>query len=112
MFYTLKIKDKEYKCRLNAKTCVDLENKLGTNPLNMLIDISNTNKVPNLSTMIEIFHASLQSAQHGISLDKAYEIYDNYIETGKTLVEFFSDVILGIFKSSGFFNDKQVEGKN
>ena len=35
LYTTITIDGVDYKARLNAKACVDLEKKLGTNPLNV-----------------------------------------------------------------------------
>ena len=111
LYYNWTVGGKDYKCRLTARACVDLEKKLGENPLNVFIKIANANgALPSVGDMVTILHASLQSMEHGISLDRAYELYDQYVDEGHTLVEFIP-VILEIFKVSGFFN-VETEGKN
>ena len=110
LYSTFTVGDKEYKCRLTARACVDLEKKLGENPLNVFIKIANANgALPSIGDMVTILHASLQSMEHGITIEKAYELYDKYVDEGHTLVDFIP-VILEIFKVSGFFNEEQ--GKN
>lgn len=107
MFYTtLTIKDKEYKCRLNAKACVDLEKRLGTNPLNVFTKVASNGEVPSLETLLMILHASLQAMEHGITLEKTYELYDAYVEEGHTMVDLIP-FILDIFKTSGFFVEEE-----
>ena len=111
MLYTIfNVGGNDYKARLTAKACVDLEKKLGTNPLNILGDFSTTNRIPDLSTMLVILHASLQAYNHGITLDKVYDIYDAFVEEGNTLMELFP-IIIDIFKTSGFFKE-ETEEKN
>ena len=106
MYTTITIGDKEYKLRLNAKACVDLEKKLGTNPLNVLMDLSNENKLPSMGTLITILHASLQAYEHGITEAKTYELYDKFVEEGNTLIDLIP-VIIEIFKVSGFFKTEE-----
>ena len=108
LYTTVNVGDKEYKCRLNAKACVDLEKKLGTNPLNIFVAISTSNEVPKIEDMIAIFHASLQCYEHGISIEETYSIYDKFIDDGKTLMDFIP-IVVDIFRVSGFFKE---EGKN
>lgn len=108
LFYTLKVNEKEYRCRLTAKACVDLEKRLGTNPLNVLAKVGNNNELPPLESLIVILHSSLQTMEHGITLDKAYEIYDEYVDSGKTLIDFITEII-EIFKTSGFFNEEDTK---
>ena len=54
LYTTFTVKDKEYKARLNAKACVDLEKKLGTNPLNVVVEIANQKTLPELNKMLLI----------------------------------------------------------
>ena len=111
MFYTtLTIKDKEYKCRLNAKACVDLEKRLRTNPLNIFTRVASNGEVPPLEVLLQILHASLQTMEHGITLEKTYDLYDAYVEDGHTMVDLIP-FILEIFKTSGFFVEDS-DGKN
>ena len=77
MLYTvLNVGDKEYKCRLTAKACVDLERRMGQNPLNVFTEIQKSNELPKVEDIIMILHASLQALEHNISLDDTYAIYD------------------------------------
>lgn len=112
MLYTvINIGGIDYKARLTAKSCVDVEKKLGTNPLNVLGDIATSGKMPKLETLMIILHASLQAYQHNITLDKTYEIYDEFINEGNTLMELVP-IIMDIFKVSGFFKEEEQEAKN
>lgn len=110
LYTTLTVKDIDYKCRLSAKACVELEKKLGTNPLNIFMEIANSGKVPELSTLITILHASMTQYQHNMTLDNVYELYDEMVDEGKTLMDLVP-VIMDIFKVSGFFKE-EVEEKN
>lgn len=115
LYTTITIKGKDYKARLNARACVDLEKRLGTNPLNVFANIANANTIPDLSSLITILHASLTAYQHGITLDDTYAIYDDFIEDGNTMIDIIP-IILEIFKVSGFFKEEdaqeEVESKN
>ena len=114
LYTTFTVKENEYKCRLTAKACVDLEKRMGTNPLNIFTKIAqNSNTIPNLEDLIVILHASLQAYNHKISLDDVYEIYDAFVDEGNTMLDLVP-IILDIFKVSGFFKEEEVEeeGKN
>lgn len=105
MLYTvLNVGDKEYKCRLTAKACVDLERKIGQNPLNVFTEIQKSNELPKVEDIIMILHASLQALEHNISLDDTYAIYDEFVDEGNTLIELIP-IIVEIFKVSGFFKE-------
>lgn len=109
MYTTLTVNNKELKLRLNARACVELEKKLGCSPVQLLIDMANGNEMsmPKLETLIVILHASLQAYEHGYDLNKTYELYDEYVDNGGSLIELFP-IIMEIFKVSGFFKEEQL----
>lgn len=108
MYYTFTVKDTDYKLRLNAKACIDLEKKLGQNPVQILADIGETGKVPGLENFITIMHASMAQLNHGISMDKMYEIYDEYVDEGHTMYDLVA-VIMEVFKVSGLIPENPDE---
>ena len=96
-----------YKLRLNTRNVVVLERQLGMNPLSIFGDGTT---IPTVTTMVTILHVSLQQYQHGITLNDAYDIFDEYLEDGHTVTDFLT-VILEIYKVSGIIaND--TEPKN
>lgn len=111
MLYTkITINDIDYKARLTARALVDLEKKMGTSPLNIFMEMSKKEDyIPDLSILISIFHASLQAMEHGITLDKAYELYDQMVDEGKSIADLLN-IIVEIFQSSGLI-PKEVEDK-
>lgn len=104
LFTTLKTKNQEYKLRLNVKSLINLEKRLGKNPMSIFMGIKK-DELPLMEDMLVIFHESLQNQQHGITIDDVYNIYDEYIEEGNTYVDFIS-VILDIFKTSGIIKEE------
>lgn len=110
MNYTvITIKGTDYRCRLNARNCVELEKKLGKNPINVFTALMGEASYPRVEEMVLIFHASLQAYNHKISLDDAYELFDDYVEEGHTIIDFIP-FLLEVFKVSGFFpSDDEVE---
>lgn len=111
LYTTITIKDKEYKARLNAKACVDLEKKLGTNPINAFLKIAESSEIPDLTTLVVILHASLQAYQHGISIEDTYRIYDDFVDEGNVMTDLIP-FILEVFKVSGFFKEVEENEKN
>lgn len=99
--------NKTYRLRLSTRNIVLLEKQLGCNPLSIF---GNGETVPTITTMVAILHAALQQYNHGITLNEAYDIFDEYIADGHTTVDFIS-VILEIYKASGII-PKDTEGKN
>ena len=98
MYYDFKAGNSEYKLRLNTRNIVALEKQLGCNPI--MIFGADGESIPTVSAMVVILHASLQAYNHGITLDKAYDIFDAYLADGNTSIDFVK-VILEIYKASG-----------
>jgi hypothetical protein len=98
MYYDFKAGNKEYKLRLNTRNIVALEKQLGCNPI--MIFGPDGEQIPTVSAMVVILHASLQAFEHGINLDKAYDIFDEYLADGNTSIDFVK-VIMEIYKASG-----------
>ena len=98
--------NKDYKLRLDTRSTVMLEKQLGCNPLSIFGD---GESIPTITVMVAILHASLQRYQHNISLNDAYDIFDDYISDGKNSTDFIP-VILDIYKASGLIpKDNKVE---
>ncbi|WP_315109752.1 DUF6096 family protein [Clostridium intestinale] len=109
LFKTFKVGDKELKLRLRGRDCVALESSIGESPLNKLIECQ-SGKVPSVTFMISVLHASLQALEHGYNTDKTYDLYDEYIENGGTVTDLLEELI-DVFEVSGFFKkDALKEG--
>lgn len=96
--------NKEYKLRLTTKSIVLLERQIGCNPLSIF---GNGDTIPTITTMVAILHASLQQYQHNITLDKAYDIFDNWLDEGHATTDFIN-IILDIYKASGIIPDDKT----
>ena len=106
MYYDFSAGGKEYKLRLNTRNVVELEKKLGCNPI--MIFGAEGDQIPTVSVMVVILHSALQAYEHGINLDKAYDIFDAYLEDGNTSVDFIK-VIMEIYKASGIVPKEETE---
>ena len=106
LYSEITIGGKDLKLRLDAKGCVSLEKKFGKNPLAIFTD--STGNIPKLEELIMVLHCSLQKYNAGYTEDKAYELYDEYVEEGNTFTDFIP-VIMDIFKVSGFFKENDIE---
>lgn len=111
LYTTIKIGDKEYKGRLNARALVQIEDTLGINPLNALMAISQDN-LPSVKVMLAFLHAALQSYEHGITLDKTYDLYDAYLEAGGDYASFVEEVFIPLITEGGLLPKEVEEGKN
>lgn len=110
-FIDFEVGNKTYKLRLNTRAIVLLEKQLGCNPLSIFG--ANNDTIPTITVMVYILHASLQQYNHGINLNDAYDIFDDYLADGHSSVDFIP-VILDIYKASGLIpkENKETEEKN
>lgn len=108
MYYEFTAGSEEYKLRLGTRNSVSLEQKLGCNPLMIFGDGST---VPTIEQMVQILHAALQKYHHNVNLEKAYDIFDAYIEDGHTITDFIYEIV-EIYKVSGLIaNDAETEAE-
>lgn len=99
--------NKDYKLRLNVRNTVALEKQLGGNPLTIFGDGS---ALPTVTQMVNILYCSLQQLNHGITLNDAYDIFDNWIADGNSATDFIP-VILEIYKVSGLIKGEDATGE-
>lgn len=97
MYFDFEAGNKAYKLRLNTRNIVSLEQKLGCNPLAIF---GTGNRIPTITEMVAILHASLQQYNHGITTNDAMDIFDNFLADGNQPTDFIK-VILGIYRASG-----------
>ncbi|WP_143314979.1 DUF6096 family protein [Clostridium sp. HBUAS56017] len=107
LYKELRIGDKELKLRLRARDCVALESNIGESPLNKLMECQE-GKVPEVGFLISVLHSSLQAFEHGYTLDKTYDLYDEYVEGGGTVVDLLTELI-NVFEVSGFFKQEEIK---
>ena len=109
LYIDLSAGGKDYKLRLNTRNTILLEKQLGCNPLSIF---GNGETIPTITVMVSILHASLQQYNHGISLNDAYDIFDEWLAEGNSSTDFIP-IILEIYKASGIIpKDKEIEEKN
>ena len=89
--------NKDYKLRLNVRNTIALEKQLGQNPLTIF---GNGDTLPTMTTMISILHFSLQQYQHGITMNDAYDIFEEWLAEGNAITDFVP-IIIEIYKASG-----------
>ena len=103
MYVDFSAGNKDYKLRLNTRNTITLEKQLGCNPLSIFGD---GETIPTVTTMVQILYNSMQQLNHGVSLNDAYDIFDEWLADGHVTTDFLS-VIVDIYKVSGLIqNDK------
>lgn len=97
--------DKDYKLRLSTRNIAMLEKQLGCNPLAIF---GKGDTIPTITTMVQVLYTSMIQYNHGISLDDAYNIFDEWLADGNTATDFIY-VILDIYKVSGLVKKESIE---
>lgn len=103
-FVTLPINDKEYKLVLTTRGLVELEKKLGYNPIEILMRASE-GTLPQIGEMVYTFWAACLKYNHNININTAYDIFDDYIAEGHSYTDFL-EVMVDIFKASGLIPEE------
>jgi hypothetical protein len=107
-FIDFEVGNKSYRLRLNTRGIVLLEKQLGCNPLHIFGASGDT--IPTITVMVAILHASLQQYQHNITMNEAYDIFDEYLNDHNTTD--FIPVIMDIYKASGIIPKDDNKIKN
>ena len=105
LYVDFNARGKDYRLRLTTRDIVSLEKRIGCNPLAIFGD---GDTLPTITTMVAILHASLQTYEHGLTLDDAYKVFDAWLADGHTMTDFIQ-VIVDIFKASGLIKDDRSE---
>lgn len=104
---TITINGKDYNCMLKIKTCIQLEKKLGTNPLNVLSAMEH-GLLPDFEIMGTIFHYILIDMNHGLSTDDSLELFSQFMQENNNTEEGgMAAVILlfsKVFQDAGFIS--------
>lgn len=108
MYVDFQAGNKAYKLRISTRNIVMLEKQLGCNPLAIFGDGST---LPTVTTMVHVLYASLVQYNHGITLNDAFDIFDEYLADGNSATDFIN-VILEIYKVSGLIKQEDVTEKN
>jgi hypothetical protein len=93
--------EKSLNLRLTSRSTVALEQKLGMSPISALME---NQQVPKLETAITILHGCAQALNHGVTQEKVYDLYDEYVDCGGTLMDLIM-CLVEVFKISGFFKE-------
>lgn len=99
-----------YQLRLTTHGCIQLEKKLGANPLQLFMGIDD-DVLPKLSDILIVLHAVLQPLNHGITFEDVCGIYDDYIAEGHTLWDLIP-LLIEVFKGAGFLEKGDADPKN
>jgi hypothetical protein len=102
--------NKAYKLRLSTRGVIQLEKAIGCNPVSIFFE-NGMERVPTITEMVCVLHSSLQQYNHGITMNDAYDIFDDYIADGHTTMDFIK-VLFEVYQSSGLMPKNEEEVKN
>lgn len=108
MYTELNIGNETYKLRLTTRASIALEKSLGYNPMEMFLAVER-GIMPKLGDMLTMLHAMLQPLHHGITLDKVYDLFDEFVADGHNQYDLLP-VFVEVFQDSGYM-PKNVEGQ-
>lgn len=98
-----------YELRLNTRASIALEKALGFNPITMFMAIERGD-MPRLNDMLIMLHAMLQPMNHGMNMDKVYDLYDEYVADGHNLFDLVP-VFIEVFQDAGYMaKTSEIEG--
>ena len=108
-YVTFEVGDKNLKLRMDTKNTVALERVIGTNPINELMKCA-AGQLPTMDFVSATLHASLQKLEHGYTINNVYGLIDEYIESGKTLVDIIP-MLVEVFQLAGLIPKGEEEGE-
>ena len=117
-FYEFEVGNKSVRLRIKARQAASLEKALGCSPLALFIRLSEhaddtaelLEHLPSIDTYALILNAALQSYEHGYDMNKTYDLIDDFIEEGHSVMELMN-VVSEVLRVSGYMpqEDEQPE---
>lgn len=105
LFKEFEVGGRTYKLAMNTRSVIELEKKMGCNPIAVFGD---GDRVPIVTDMINILSAALQRFEHGLTQNDAISIFDAWLDEGHNIAEFIP-VILDVYKVSGLISSENEE---
>ena len=107
-YVELKVGEKVLRLGMKTRQVVALEKALERSPLNILMD-AQEGALPSINDMLIILWAALQQYEHGYNMEAVYDLYDEYIAEGNTMMELIP-IVIDVLSVSGYI--KMDEPKN
>lgn len=127
LYKILTVKEMEYKLKLTTSATICIEDKLGCNILDPILEMSSSapvdnkgninmkkvNKIPipSLKYLVTVLWGALQKYHHGMTFDKTCNLVDEYIESGKTQMDLF-EFITDLLTESGILGTPEEKTEN
>lgn len=110
MLYTKwTVGEQEYHLRLTTIATMNLEKKLGHNPVEVFMEAAGGH-FPTLSDLAATLHASFQPLNHGITEGMTFDLLDQWFEEGHAMTDLIT-VLLEVFQVSGLVGREQGDAE-
>ena len=104
-----KVGEKALKLGMKTRQIVALEKSLGKSPLNILMD-AQEGALPPINDMLIILWAALQQYEHGYNMEAVYDLYDEFIDEGNTMMELIP-IVIDVLSVSGYIKMDEPKDK-
>lgn len=127
LYKILTVGEKEYKLKLTTSATICIEEKLGCNILDPILEMGSSapmdNKgninmkkvtkipIPSLKYLVTVLWGSLQKFHHGMTFEKTCDLLDEYIDSGKTQMDLF-EFIMNLLTESGILGTPEEKTEN
>lgn len=102
------VADKTMKLRLTTAGVMAVEDKLGKNPTDIFIALSD-GQLPKIREVVLILHQALQPFNSGYSVEKTANLLDAYFEEGHSIYELISNELMKVFRNAGLLGQEVEE---
>lgn len=99
--------DRDIKLKLKTSAVVELENKYKQNLLSIMGE--GEGGMPALVVMLDIVYAAAKDWNHGLKKNEVYDLYDQYLDEGGSMLKFYTNIFMDVFLVSGFFSEALAE---
>ena len=104
-FVSWEVGEETFRLKLTSAVIQKLEATFKTSLMNAVLD----NGIPTVGVMVAVLQAGLQKYNHGIKSKQVEDLFDAYIDSGKTQIDLLREVIYPLMGDAGFFTATQVE---
>ena len=126
LYTTATIAGKEYKLRLGAQDCIDVERRLGKSALDVFLQMApkgaspdaspdeldlKTIAMPHVEDLCIILCGAMQRFQHGMTLPEMLKLYDAHIESGGGYNDFIP-IVRDVLEVSGYIPKEEKKNES
>lgn len=111
MFTELTIGGETYKLRLTVAATMQMEKNLGYSPMDIFMRAADE-KLPTTTELVYMLHGCLLSMHHGITVAKAADLLQAYMDEGHNQFEIFAPIFEAFQKAGYLPKDDEVSEDN